>query len=124
MITVPANRLVRDVKVAAASVDRFVKLAVAASGRIECQPGSPGRPGPSPIQYVGMYGEVSETVARVEALDRTTRHVVWLTNEECRFGYRTSVFKNIERERYVVLSVTFRLRGRGQATVKEPELQK
>jgi UDP-N-acetylmuramate dehydrogenase len=115
------------VKVAAGeSWDRFVKYAVRREwAGIECLSGIPGSTGATPIQNVGAYGqEVSETVARVEALDRTTRHVVWLTNEECRFGYRSSLFKNIERERYVVLSVTFRLRSRGQATVKYPELQK
>jgi UDP-N-acetylmuramate dehydrogenase len=115
------------VKVAAGEPwDRFVKLAVRREwAGIECLSGIPGSTGATPIQNVGAYGqEVSETVARVEALDRTTKHVVWLTNEECRFGYRSSLFKNIERERYVVLSVTFRLRVRGQATVKYPELQK
>src|SRR5262249_32595339 len=92
---------------------------------IECLSGIPGSTGATPIQNVGAYGqEVSETVARVEVLDRTTLRVIWLTNEECRFGYRSSLFKNIERDRYVVLTVTFRLRVHGKATVKYPELQK
>src|SRR5688572_6986020 len=115
------------VKVAAGeSWDRFVKFAVRREwAGIECLSGIPGSTGATPIQNVGAYGqEVSETVARVEALDRTTRRVVWLTNEECRFGYRSSLFKNIERERYIVLSVTFRLRRGGEATVKYPELQR
>jgi UDP-N-acetylmuramate dehydrogenase len=106
--------------------DRFVKFAVRREwAGIECLSGIPGSTGATPIQNVGAYGqEVSETVARVEALDRTTNRVVWLTNEECRFGYRSSLFKNIERERYVVLSVTFRLRAGGEATLKYPELRK
>ena len=115
------------VKVAAGEPwDRFVKFAVRREwAGIECLSGIPGSTGATPIQNVGAYGQdVSETVARVEALDRTTRRVNWLTNEECRFGYRSSLFKNIERERYVVLSVTFRLRVGGQAAVKYPELKK
>jgi UDP-N-acetylmuramate dehydrogenase len=115
------------VKVAAGEPwDRFVKLAVRREwAGIECLSGIPGSTGATPIQNVGAYGQdVSETVARVEALDRTTGRVAWLTNDECRFGYRSSLFKNIERERYVVLSVTFRLRCRGEATLKYPELQK
>jgi UDP-N-acetylmuramate dehydrogenase len=115
------------VKVAAGEPwDRFVKLAVRREwAGIECLSGIPGSTGATPIQNVGAYGQdVSETVARVEALDRTTSRVVWLTNDECRFGYRSSLFKNIERERYVVLSVTFRLRRHGSATLKYPELQK
>ena len=92
---------------------------------IECLSGIPGLTGATPIQNVGAYGQdVSETIARVEALDRTTGLVTWFTNWDCRFGYRSSLFKNYERERYVVLSVTFRLRIGGSATIKYPELQK
>jgi UDP-N-acetylmuramate dehydrogenase len=114
------------VKIAAGEPwDRFVKFAVRREwAGIECLSGIPGSTGATPIQNVGAYGqEVSETIARVEALDRTTGRVTWFTNEECRFGYRSSLFKNVERERYVVLSVTFRLRAGAPATVKYPELQ-
>lgn len=115
------------VKVAAGeSWDGFVKYAVVrAWAGIECLAGIPGSTGATPIQNVGAYGQdVSETIARVEALDRTSGRVVWFTNEECRFGYRSSLFKNVERERYIILSVTFRLRRGGEAAVKYPELQK
>lgn len=115
------------VKVAAGeSWDRFVKFAVRREwAGIECLSGIPGSTGATPIQNVGAYGqEVSETIARVEALDRTTGRVTWFTNDECRFGYRSSLFKNVERDRYVVLSVTFRLRRDGHATLKYPELKK
>jgi UDP-N-acetylmuramate dehydrogenase len=115
------------VKVAAGEPwDGFVKYAVVrAWAGIECLAGIPGSTGATPIQNVGAYGqEVSETIVRVEALDRTSGRVVWFTNEECRFGYRSSLFKNVERERYVILSVTFRLRRGGEAAVKYPELQK
>jgi UDP-N-acetylmuramate dehydrogenase len=106
--------------------DKFVRYAVERGwSGIECLSGIPGSTGATPIQNVGAYGqEVSETIARVEALDRTSGRVVWFTNEECRFGYRSSLFKNIERERYIVLSVTFRLKRHGSATLKYPELQK
>ncbi len=91
---------------------------------IECLSGIPGTTGATPIQNVGAYGQdVSETVIRVEVLDRTTGRVVWFTNWDCRFGYRSSVFKNYERDRYVVLSVTFRLKPGGEAAIRYPELQ-
>ncbi|HKR63418.1 MAG TPA: UDP-N-acetylmuramate dehydrogenase [Thermoanaerobaculia bacterium] len=127
-ITIEANEGdTAVVKVAAGEKwDEFVKFAVLrAWAGIECLAGIPGSTGATPIQNVGAYGQdVSETIARVEALDRTTGRVVWFTNEECRFGYRSSLFKNVERERYIILSVTFRLRRGGAATVKYPELQK
>ncbi|MCU1245182.1 MAG: murB [Acidobacteria bacterium] len=91
---------------------------------VECLSGIPGSTGATPIQNVGAYGQdVSATIVRVEALDRTTGLVTWFTNAECRFGYRASLFKNIEPQRYVVLSVTFRLRRGGEATVRYPELK-
>jgi UDP-N-acetylmuramate dehydrogenase len=92
---------------------------------IECLSGIPGSTGATPIQNVGAYGQdVSETIARVEALDRTTDRVIWFTNWDCRFGYRSSLFKNYEPGRYVVLSVTYRLRIGGNAAIRYPELQR
>lgn len=106
--------------------DGFVAEAVSRGwAGIECLSGIPGLTGATPIQNVGAYGqEVAETIARVEALDRTSGTVIGFTNAECRFGYRASLFKNDERDRYVVLSVTFRLRRGGGATIRYPELQK
>jgi UDP-N-acetylmuramate dehydrogenase len=115
------------IKVAAGEPwDGLVSFAVdRAWAGIECLSGIPGSTGATPIQNVGAYGqEVSETIIRVEALDRTTGRVLWFTNEECRFGYRSSLFKNHERDRYAVLSVTFRLKPNGEAAVRYPELQK
>jgi UDP-N-acetylmuramate dehydrogenase len=105
--------------------DGVVAKAVASDwAGIECLSGIPGSTGATPIQNVGAYGQdVSETIVRVEALDRTTGLVTWFTNAECRFGYRASLFKNIEPQRYVVLGVTFRLRRGGHATIRYPELK-
>jgi UDP-N-acetylmuramate dehydrogenase len=106
--------------------DPFVGVTVANGwAGIECLSGIPGSVGATPIQNVGAYGqEVAETIARVEVLDRTSDRVVSFTNWDCRFGYRSSLFKNYERERYVVLNVTFRLRPGGEATMRYPELRK
>ena len=115
------------VKVAASEPwDSFVATAVAHRwAGIECLSGIPGSTGATPIQNVGAYGQdVSETIIRVEALDRTRDRVITLTNRECRFGYRASLFKNQERDRYVVLNVTFRLKVGGAASVRYPELRK
>ena len=115
------------VKVAASEPwDSFVATAVAHRwAGIECLSGIPGSTGATPIQNVGAYGQdVSETIIRVEVLDRTRDRVITLTNAECRFGYRASLFKNHERDRYVVLNVTFRLKAGGAASVRYPELRK
>jgi UDP-N-acetylmuramate dehydrogenase len=115
------------VKVAAAEPwDTFVAMAVEHRwAGIECLSGIPGSTGATPIQNVGAYGQdVSETIIRVEVLDRSTGVVTSLTNWDCRFGYRTSLFKNYERDRYIVLNVTFRLKAGGDASVRYPELRR
>jgi UDP-N-acetylmuramate dehydrogenase len=106
--------------------DAFVAMAVERGlAGVECLSGIPGLTGATPIQNVGAYGQdVSETIERVEALDRATGTIVEFTNEQCRFGYRASLFKNIEKDRYIVLSVTFRLRPGGAASIRYPELRK
>jgi UDP-N-acetylmuramate dehydrogenase len=89
---------------------------------IECLSGIPGLTGATPIQNVGAYGqEVSQTIRRVELLDRDTLQVVTRTPDACGFGYRTSAFK-AEPDRFVVLSVTFGLREHGASTMRYAEL--
>ncbi|MGH3494804.1 MAG: UDP-N-acetylmuramate dehydrogenase [Mycobacteriales bacterium] len=78
---------------------------------VEALSGIPGTVGAAPIQNVGAYGqEVRETVTAVEVYDRAERVVRTLTNAECIFSYRGSVFK-ARPGRYVVGSVTLRLRA-------------
>jgi UDP-N-acetylmuramate dehydrogenase len=106
--------------------DDFVALAADRGwAGIECLSGIPGLTGATPIQNVGAYGqEVSETIIGVEAIERDTGRVVTMTNSDCGFGYRQSVFKNAAKDRYIVAGVTFRLKPRGTATIRYPELQK
>jgi UDP-N-acetylmuramate dehydrogenase len=77
---------------------------------LECLSGIPGRAGATPIQNVGAYGqEVSQTITAVRTYDRVTGQISIMPNDQCDFGYRTSVFKRDDARRHVVLSVTFRL---------------
>jgi UDP-N-acetylmuramate dehydrogenase len=92
---------------------------------VECLSGIPGSAGATPIQNVGAYGQdVSETIIRVEVLERDTGRVVTLTNWDCRFAYRSSIFKNAAKDKYVVLAVTYRLTPDGKPAIRYPELQK
>ncbi|MEO6051731.1 MAG: UDP-N-acetylmuramate dehydrogenase [Pyrinomonadaceae bacterium] len=77
---------------------------------VECLSGIPGLVGGTPVQNVGAYGqEVAETIVTLRCFDRNTQEFVALTNKECGFTYRTSIFNSSQRERYIVLSVTFAL---------------
>ena len=77
---------------------------------LETMSGIPGTVGASPIQNIGAYGhEVSEFVARVRTWDRRAGAMKTFSNSECEFEYRNSRFKK-EKDRYVVLEVTFQIR--------------
>lgn len=70
----------------------------------------PGNVGASPMQNIGAYGvEVKDLITKVEALNLKDFSVKEFTNQECRFGYRTSVFKTSEKGNYFISSVTFKL---------------
>ncbi len=70
----------------------------------------PGTVGAVPVQNVGAYGvEAKEVIESVCVFDREKRSVRTLTNAECTFAYRDSLFKKNEGSRYIILSVTFRV---------------
>jgi UDP-N-acetylmuramate dehydrogenase len=90
---------------------------------IECLSGIPGTVGGTPVQNVGAYGqEVSETIISVRCLDRESGEIVTLSNADCGFSYRASIFNTTERERYIVLAVTFCLIENGAPKIAYPEL--
>ncbi|MCX6137870.1 MAG: UDP-N-acetylmuramate dehydrogenase [Ignavibacteriales bacterium] len=92
---------------------------------IECLSGIPGTVGASPIQNIGAYGqEVKDTIESLCAVDRLTLKPVIFSAAECEFGYRQSRFKSVDRGRYVITEVTYRLRKGGTPEIRYPELQK
>lgn len=77
---------------------------------MECMAGIPGEVGAAPVQNVGAYGcEAKDVIFSVECFDVETRKTVTFYNEECRFGYRTSRFKEDWKNKYFVLRVSFKL---------------
>lgn len=79
---------------------------------IEALSGIPGTVGATPIQNVGAYGqEVSQTIVSVKALDRQTLKLVQFNNRDCQFSYRCSRFKTIDKDRYIIVAVVFRLKS-------------
>ncbi|MGI8813132.1 MAG: UDP-N-acetylmuramate dehydrogenase [Pyrinomonadaceae bacterium] len=105
--------------------DKLVALAVENDlAGFECLSGIPGFVGGTPVQNVGAYGqEVSGTIISVRCFDRDEKSIVDLPKAECGFSYRTSIFNSTYRGRYIVLSVTYRLRRNGQPHVKYKDLE-
>ncbi len=74
---------------------------------LSCIPGSVGA---TPIQNIGAYGvEINERIVSVMVYDPHTDVTTELTNTQCAFGYRDSLFKHAEGKHYVVTAVTYRL---------------
>ncbi|MFC7622882.1 UDP-N-acetylmuramate dehydrogenase [Microlunatus sp. GCM10028923] len=104
--------------------DSFVATAVEREwSGIEALAGIPGLVGATPIQNVGAYGaEVSQVIASVETIDRSTGQRARFAAADCGFGYRHSRFK-AEPGRYLVLAVTFQLpQGSLSAPIRYAEL--
>lgn len=70
----------------------------------------PGNVGTTPIQNIGAYGtEIKDTFLYCEALNIKTLEVKKFTKEECKFGYRESIFKNEVKDQFIITSVVFKL---------------
>jgi UDP-N-acetylmuramate dehydrogenase len=73
----------------------------------------PGRVGATPVQNIGAYGvEVRESIAKVKALRTDNGSIHILNNSECEFGYRDSIFKRSNKNRFLVTRVYYRLTTR------------
>lgn len=70
----------------------------------------PGNVGTSPMQNIGAYGvEIKDVFESLEALNKKELTIQTFSRDDCRFGYRESVFKSVYKDQYVILNVTFRL---------------
>ncbi|VEB41810.1 UDP-N-acetylenolpyruvoylglucosamine reductase [Chromobacterium violaceum] len=85
----------------------------------------PGTVGASPVQNIGAYGvEVKDRLLEVVCaqLDRNGEAAT-LSNAECRFGYRDSVFKHEAAGRLLVTAVRFRLSRRAELRTGYGDIQ-
>ena len=68
----------------------------------------PGTVGASPIQNIGAYGvEVRDFIESVEVFDVHSMQTKIISNKDCGFSYRNSIFKT--QHNYIVTNVVFRL---------------
>lgn len=101
-----------DIKVGAGeNWDNFVRKTVDMDlSGIEALSAIPGTVGAGPVQNIGAYGsEVKDTILEVEVYDIENKKIKKISNADCKFGYRDSIFKNEAKGKYVIVSVIYRL---------------
>lgn len=70
----------------------------------------PGSVGASPMQNIGAYGvEVKDRFLWLEAVNRKTGELHRFDHAACEFGYRESIFKQKEKNLWVIVRVAFGL---------------
>ncbi len=89
----------------------------------------PGSVGASPMQNIGAYGvEIKDVFEYLDAYEISTGKIKRFSKEDCAFGYRESVFKNIYKDQFVICKVAFRLSKNPKINTSygaiESELQK
>ena len=96
--------------------DYFVELSVNKNlFGIENLSGIPGTVGAAPVQNIGAYGEeVKNSILWVEVYDPHNGSLKQMTNAECRFGYRNSIFKSDPFKTLFITRVAFVLKTSGQ----------
>lgn len=78
----------------------------------------PGTVGAAPMQNIGAYGvELKDVFYELQALAVAEGSLHTFSHSDCRFGYRESVFKHEAKGKYIITSVTFRLRKTPQINV-------
>ena len=94
----------------------FVKMMVAEGLHgVENLAHSPGKVGAAPVQNIGAYGmELKDSFVQCEAINLESGEKRVFTKEECRFGYRDSVFKNELKGQFVITSVDFLLQKQAE----------
>lgn len=83
----------------------------------------PGCAGSSPIQNIGAYGiELKHVCEYVDCIELATGKVLRLTAEQCRFGYRDSIFKHEYQDKFVIVAVGLQLTKHWQPVLSYGDL--
>jgi len=69
----------------------------------------PGTVGAAPIQNIGAYGvELKDVLYSVEYYDINDKQIQTLSNSECRFGYRDSIFKSELKGKFLITKIAIK----------------
>ncbi|HEY4504036.1 MAG TPA: UDP-N-acetylmuramate dehydrogenase [Candidatus Paceibacterota bacterium] len=83
----------------------------------------PGTVGAAPVQNIGAYGsEVKDTIDSVRVFDTEEHRFIDLSNFDCHFQYRNSIFKK-SKNRYIITSVVFILKKNGKVNIEYKDIK-
>ena len=84
----------------------------------------PGCMGAAPIQNIGAYGvEFKDIFHELEAFNIQTGLFETFGLEDCKFGYRDSVFKNEKKNQYIITEVCLKLDKNPQIRTQYGDIQ-
>ncbi len=87
-------------------------------GGLENLSGIPGETGAAAVQNIGAYGtELKDVLESVDAYNQLTFEKKTITNEECLYGYRDSLFKDEQKDPQIITAITLRLQKHPVCTV-------
>ena len=85
----------------------------------------PGSVGAAPIQNIGAYGvEIKDVFDHLEAIELTSGELYLFNREDCRFGYRDSIFKQDHKGRFFIAKVFFKLSKVHQLNTSYGDIQR
>ncbi len=119
------NDLCVRIKVCGGEIwDDFVDFVVKSDfSGVENLSSIPGTVGASPVQNIGAYGqEVSNVIESVKGYNIITKKFETISAENCRFGYRDSIFKNRLKGKFIIESVVFKFKKEIPQISKYPKV--
>ncbi|WP_286203526.1 UDP-N-acetylmuramate dehydrogenase [Pseudoalteromonas sp. NBT06-2] len=85
----------------------------------------PGSVGATPVQNIGAYGvEVKQLIEYVKGYNINQKRFYTLSNEQCEFSYRESIFKGQLKQKFVITEVGFKFKKSWRAELSYGPLKK